>query len=339
MKPSQDGFVGFDPLKQAVSMAQILDRYGLLERLHRSGENLSGPCPIHNGHNRTQFRVSLVKNCWICFGDCNAGGSIIDFVSRIEGVGIRDAALLIQHWFNIKPPGGNNTRGSQSAPANGAAGPKADCAAKSPVQPQSNPPLGFCLKQLDSRHPYLAQRGLSEQTIRTFGLGYCAVGLFAGRIVIPIHNRTGQLVGYAGRWPGQPPDGQPKYKLPMGFRKSVELFNLHRALEAGKAGPLVVVEGFFGCMAVWQAGHKRVVSIMGSMMSEAQEQLIVQAAGPNGRVLLVFDEDAAGRKGRLDACQRLSRRLEARVIAFEKEGTQPDHLAPQQLLALLSGFY
>ena len=85
-------FVGFDALKRAVSMAQVLDHYGLTDRLHRSGDSLSGPCPIHAGHNKTQFRVSLSKNCWICFGDCNGGGSIIDFVSRKEGVGIREAA-------------------------------------------------------------------------------------------------------------------------------------------------------------------------------------------------------------------------------------------------------
>ena len=52
-------FVGFDRLKQSVSMEQVLQRYGLLERLRRSGESLSGVCPVHRGHNPTQFRVNL----------------------------------------------------------------------------------------------------------------------------------------------------------------------------------------------------------------------------------------------------------------------------------------
>lgn len=337
MNSNHNAFVGFDAIKQSVSMAQILDRYGLTARLHRSGDSLSGPCPIHSGHNKTQFRVSLSKNCWICFGDCNSGGSVIDFVSRKEGVGIREAALLIQRWFNIQPAGGNNSGRKASGARYAPAKPKTAVSGNSALPHESNSPLRFGLRNLDNTHPYLVQRGLSEQTIQTFGLGYCAVGMFAGRIVIPIHNRNGQLVGYAGRWPGQPPDGQPKYKLPMGFRKSLELFNQHRVLEAEPVGPLVVVEGFFGCMRVWQAGHKRVVSIMGSMMSEAQEELIVQAAGPGGRVLLLFDEDAAGRKGRTDACQRLSKRVRADVVAFDKEGTQPDHLPPEELLALLRG--
>src|SRR2546426_337446 len=88
----QSQFVGFNTLKQSVSMTQVLDRYGLLERLKRSGDNLSGVCPVHHGHNPGQFRVSISKNCWICFGDCGVGGSIIDFVARMEGNEVNDAS-------------------------------------------------------------------------------------------------------------------------------------------------------------------------------------------------------------------------------------------------------
>jgi DNA primase len=334
VKTDEKAFIGFDTLKRAVSMIQILDRYGLTERLHRSGDSLSGPCPIHAGHNKTQFRVSLSKNCWICFGDCNGGGSIVDFVSRKEGLGIRDAALLIQDWFNVQPPNGN---GSQLRDAYLAAGTREPTLASANLlpQPEFNPPLRFTLQHVDKAHPYLAARGLSQETIETFGLGYCASGVMAGRIVIPIHNREGRLVAYAGRWPGEPPDGQPKYRLPKGFRKSLELFNQHRAKQADPARPLVVVEGFFGCMRVWQAGHRRVVSTMGSMVSRTQEELIVQAAGSDGRVILMFDEDAAGRKGRADARERLSRQVQVEVVRFEAEGTQPDDLLPENLLALV----
>src|ERR1700741_2970407 len=97
-----------------------------------------------------------------------------------------------------------------------------------------------------------------------FGLGYCPFGSMAGRIAIPIHNRNGKLVAYAGRWPGVLPRIRPKYKLPRSFRKTRELFNLHRALTVAHESSLKVVEGFFGCMAVWQAGFRRTVALMGS---------------------------------------------------------------------------
>ncbi len=83
----EDRFIGFNWLKQSVTMEQVSERYGLLEKLRRSGDSWSGVCPLHQGRNPTRFRVSLNCNCRICFGDCHAGGSIIDFVSRMEKVG------------------------------------------------------------------------------------------------------------------------------------------------------------------------------------------------------------------------------------------------------------
>ena len=134
-----DKFVGFDALKQSVSMAQVLSRYGLLELLHRNGDSLNGVCPIHAGHNPMQFRVSLSKNCWICFGDCHTGGSIVDFVSRKERIGIRDAALLIQDWFNVQPDAsGNSARNGHKPPSR--------LSAAAPQPPGgNNRPLGFTL--------------------------------------------------------------------------------------------------------------------------------------------------------------------------------------------------
>jgi len=320
-KNKTNRFVGFDRLKQSVSIEQVLGRYGLLETLRRSGDSLSGVCPVHHGHNPTQFRVSLAKNCWICFGDCNGGGSIVDFVSRMENIGIREAAMLLQDWFKLEPGNGKEV-------------PRPAVKKAISFTRQTNPPLRFSLGTLDGEHPYLAKRGLTAETIRTLGLGYCQHGSLRGWIAIPIHDAKGKVVAYAGRWPGTPPDEQPKYRLPRGFKKSLELFNQHRAAKENQAEPLVVVEGFFGCMTVWQAGHRRVVSLMGSMLSAAQEERIVQLAGKDGQVLLLFDEDTAGRKGRSEAQERLGRHVAVRVIELE-DGQQPDSLAADGLLVLI----
>jgi DNA primase len=313
-------FIGFDRLKQSVTMEQVLGRYGLLEKLRRRGDSLSGVCPVHRGHNPTQFRVNLAKNCWICFGDCHGGGSIVDFVSRMENIRIREAGLLLQDWFNLEPGNGNeNPRPAAQAPV---------------IPLETNPPLRFSLGQLDGAHPYLAERGLTSETIRTFGVGGCARGMLRGWIAIPIHDARGKVVAYAGRWPGTPPEEQPKYRLPRGFRKSLELFNQHRAAQESPAEPLVVVEGFFGCMRVWQAGHRRVVSLMGSMLSAAQEERIARLAGEDGQVLLLFDEDGAGRKGRREAQERLSKRVAIGLIRL-KDGQQPDSLTAEQIRGLI----
>jgi DNA primase len=322
-------FVGFDRLKQSVSMEQVLQRYGLLEKLRRSGESLSGVCPVHRGHNPTQFRVNLSRNCWICFGDCHTGGSIIDFVARMERIGIRDAGLLLQDWFNLQP-------GDGPQEGNGKVIPHPALNTKpSPPRKLANAPLRFALGALDGAHPYLKERGLTAETIATFGVGCCPHGTLRGWIAIPIHDIKGRIIAYAGRWPGVPPEGMPKYRLPRGFGKSLELFNQHRAAARNNGQPLVVVEGFFGCMKVWQAGHRRVVSLMGSMLSEAQGQRIVELAGKGGQVLLLFDEDGAGRKGRTDAQGRLSKSVSVNAVRLG-EGQQPDSLEPGELLQLIA---
>ena len=332
---SKPRFVGFDELKRSVSIEQVLNRYGLIEHLRRSGDSLTGTCPLHDGHNPTQFRVSLSKNCWICFGNCHTGGSIVDFVSRKEGVGIREAAVLIQDWFGVtasdavhdgrnghnrKPPTATTTSAPDDQP-----------------EPRFNPPLQEALSNLVPTHPYLAERGLDPDTIATFGLGYCPCGSLAGWIAIPIHNPVGELVGYAARWPGTPPIGRPKYRLPKGFRKSLELFNLHRAIAQPPEQPLVVVEGYFGVMKLWQSGVRRVVALMGNTLSPAQEELIREHTTAQSGVILMLDEDEAGRAARQEISQRLARFVFVKTHVFDVEGQQPEELSHEDIHHALEG--
>ncbi|GEP44445.1 hypothetical protein BGE01nite_37360 [Brevifollis gellanilyticus] len=202
-------------------------------------------------------------------------------------------------------------------------------------EPADNTPLSFKLENLKTDHGYLAERGLTPETVAEFGLGFCARGTMSGRIVIPINNKDGELVGYAGRWPGQPPEERPKYKLPAGFRKSAEVFNLDRASTEEKGLPLIVVEGFFDVIKLWQLGFRRVVSIMGCSLSSQQEAALVEASQGRSGIILMFDEDEAGRVGREKALVRLARRLFVRIAPLPQEGAQPDHLTESELHALL----
>ena len=332
---SKTVYVDFKAVKAAVSMLQILDHYHLTERFKRRGDSLSGPCPIHGGDNPTHFRVSLEKNCWNCFGQCKGGGNMLDFVMQKERVTVREAALKISEWFSLplsEKPGAENERKdaqTEKPQTKAKPTPKPDAAA-SDTGP--NKPLGFALQNLDTAHPYLTERGLSEATIAEFGMGYCGKGSMTGRVVIPIHNGDGQLVAYAGRWPGTLPDEDtPKYKLPPGFRKAQELFNLHRALREPDEAPLVIVEGFFDCVGLWQRGIRRVVALMGSSLSPQQEEAITRAVTQESRVVLMLDEDDAGREARLKITPRLAAHCYVRTVRFEHEGQQPDSLSAEQL--------
>jgi DNA primase len=88
-------------------------------------------------------------------------------------------------------------------------------------------------------------------------------------------------------------------------------------------------------MKVWQAGLQKVVSTMGSMVSQRQAELIAETTGASGTAILLFDEDEAGRKGRRAAWERLNRHVRVHVIRFPDEGTQPDDLEPEALRELV----
>jgi len=267
---SKSKFVDFKAVKAAITMEQVLEHYGILDQFKRGTDSLSGACPIHKGSNPTQFRVSISKNIWNCFSECKHGGNVLDFIARMDDVSILAAANKAIEWFHLDPEEMSvNSEGEaeNEAPKSGDAPRPKPAAKPAPVQEKGEPnkPLKFRLEKLEREHPYLAERGLTLETIVDFGIGFCAKGMMAERIAIPIHNPEGNVVAYAGRFPGELAEDTPKYKLPQGFRKSLELFNLDRA--GKEPGPLVIVEGFFGCMKLHQCGCRRVVALMGSTMS------------------------------------------------------------------------
>jgi DNA primase len=197
-----------------------------------------------------------------------------------------------------------------------------------------NKPLKFRLDKLEREHPYFAERGLTPETIADFEVGFCTKGMMAERIAIPIRNADGGIVAYAGRGPGEPTGDQPKYKLPQGFRKSLELFNIDRAIKEPAERPLVIVEGFFDCMKLHQHGCRKVVALMGSSMSAVQEQLIRKHTNAKSQVIVMLDEDEAGRAGRDDIASRLARFVFVKIHAFDKDGKQPEDLSAAEVRAL-----
>jgi len=339
----KSSFVDFKAVKTAITMEQVLLHYGILDKFKRGTDSLSGPCPIHKGDNPTQFRVSISKNIWNCFSECKHGGNTLDFIAKMENVSIHAAALKAIEWFKLDPEAMSADSHEEAVETSEATkaerAPRPTAAKTAPVQENGTPnkPLKFRLDKLERSHPYLAERGLTLETAVDFGIGYCAKGMMAERIAIPISNAEGNIVAYAGRFPGELAEGTPKYKLPQGFRKSQELFNIDRASKEPADKPLVIVEGFFDCMKLHQLGHRKVVALMGSTMSAAQEELIRRHTDRNGQVIVMLDEDEAGKAGREDIAVRLAKFCFVQTHVFDQPGTQPDQLSAEDVAEMLGG--
>jgi DNA primase len=333
-------FIDFRAVKREVTMVQVLEHYGLMAKMKQNGDSITGVCPIHEGKNETAFRVSISKNCWNCFSQCGCGGNVLDFVAKKEKVSLPKAARLLVEWFNLKIESSENDpplREKSDSRVRDNKETKREAA--KPVAPEDekgeNKPLEFVLKNLQPEHPYLTERGLSPEIIQTFGLGFCQKGLLTGRIAIPIHNPKGELVAYAGRWPGD--TDKEKYLFPKGFKKSLELFNLDRAGKEPSDKPLVIVEGFFDCMMLHQHGCRKVIALMGSSLSPAQEGLIRKQTDSNSHVIVMLDEDEAGQNAREEIAGRLAKFCFVKVHLFEEPGTQPEHLSFEEVQDLIGG--
>ena len=313
----QDNWVDFKAIKAAVTMEMVLGRYGV-NWLRKKDDELRGRCPIHQGEGQSTFHVSLGKNVFHCFS-CKARGNVLDFVAAMEKCSVRDAGVKLSEWFAV----------SAEAPTTAKLAQAQSRGVSTDTETETNQPLKFQLKGVDHEHPYLKERGITAETALTFGVGYFGgKGSMRGRVVIPIHNERGELVAYSGR----AIDGsEPRYKLPAGFHKSLELFNLHRVIgKSSGQGRVVVVEGFFDCIKVSEAGFA-CVALMGSSLSDQQEELLGRHF-KNARLLL--DGDEAGQRATDELLLRLGRRMWVNTVIL-KHGRQPDELSREELWRLL----
>lgn len=303
----------FKSIKRGVKLEIVLRHYHV--KLRRSGKDqYRGCCPIHRGDGRDAFHVNLARNIFHCFA-CGACGTVLDFVAAMDRCSLFEAAHKLQAMTGSSVPT-TSTLNEKELVTEGR---------------RVSSPLNFKLTGIDCRHPYLAERGITEKTAREFGVGfYAGPGLMHRRLVIPIHNAEGQLIAYCGRSVDQT---QPRYRVPPGFAKSEILFNMHR-VTAGADGSVVAVEGFFDCMKVHQAGVRSVVALMGSVLYEAQRRTLLERFT---RIILLMDGDPTGRKASQVISQRLRQHCDVRVISLPC-GVQPDQLQAKDIGNILSAF-
>ena len=304
-------------LKHAVSITEVLARYGLDSDLRQQREELVGPCPLpgHRGDrsNENALRVHPGKGVWHCLTHCG-GGDMVKLVALLEG---GDYAAAARSLADIED-------GARPAPRQRPAAP-----------PRNATPGRFVPYEkalwLRPEHRLLRDRGIRPETVRTFEAGWWPLsGLLAGCVGVRLHDPQGRPLGYAGRRvdPDEA-DRLGKWKLPRDLPKAGLLFNWHRAVPHLARG-VVVVEGPFDAMRVWQAGWRPVVALLGTDLSSAQQALLATAPS----VVVMLDGDDAGRQG----ARRLVSALAPRPVRVVRlpEGRDPADLDDEALRPLLT---
>jgi DNA primase len=327
-------------VKQAVDIVEVISAH---TDLRRQGARWVGLCPFHE-ERTPSFSVDAQEKLYHCFG-CGVGGDTIKFVEEKEGLGFAEAVELLADRYGVEL---EREREDPQAEA----------------KRQQRRRLGELLDRTASFYAsylwdsdeagkareYLAQRGLGEEALRAFAVGYAPsawdtvlmrgqragfsveelrrVGLaqrgkgggeydrFRSRIMFPIRDRRGRTLGFGGR--AMRSDQGAKYVNTAEtdfFHKSRMLYGIDLAKAAiAKAGRAVVVEGYTDVLALHQAGVEEAVCVMGTAITEEQ---VAALSGMVDEVVLALDADSAGQEAMLRA-QRVAagRKMRLRVAAM-----------------------
>ena len=297
----------FKYLKARVSITTVLQDKGLITAFRKRADQLVGPCPLHGGDNPNAFVISLSKNIWHCFTQCNAGGDVVKLVQRLDSKTYRQTAGYLASLANA---------------------PKASSLIHQTHRTRAFRPFTKSLT-LNPSTPWLNQKGISSLTAMRFEAGACdAPGFLNGCIGVRLHDLQGHPIGYAARRL-HPKQVQlyGKWKLPPALPKSRLLYNFHRLSSHTHKG-LVIVEGPWAVMRLAQLNIPA-VALLGIHLSPTQRDILQTLQ----RVILMLDGDRAGRQATIRIQKILEPNTKVNIITLPLNH-DPDDLTDDQLSSI-----
>ncbi|EJR0949734.1 DNA primase [Vibrio alginolyticus] len=336
----------------------IVDIIDARVKLKKKGKNYGACCPFHN-EKTPSFSVSQEKQFYHCFG-CGAHGNAIDFLMEFDRLEFVEAIEELASYLGLDVPREQRSGGNGSFQS----GPQASSSEKRNLYDLMGSIAQFYRNQLKQPASkvaieYLKDRGLSGEIVQKFGIGYVAdewdlvrknfgqnkenqdmlvtggmliendkgnrYDRFRGRVMFPIRDRRGRVIGFGGRVLG---DGAPKYlnspETPI-FHKGKELYGLYEVLQAYREPPqILVVEGYMDVVALAQYGVDYSVASLGTSTTGDHLQVLFRQTST---VVCCYDGDRAGREAAWRAMENaLPYLTDGRQLKFMflPDGEDPD---------------
>ncbi|MDN4015840.1 DNA primase [Zwartia panacis] len=317
-----DSFI--QDLLARVDVADVVGRY---VQLKKGGINLLGLCPFHN-EKSPSFTVSPTKQFYHCFG-CGAHGSAITFLIEHTGASFPEAVRTLASTVGMAVPEESRSPGQKAASSRR----REEISQHTQVLDLAQKHYLAQLRDSPAAIRYLKERGLTGLVAKEFGLGWASAdrqalskvfpryddpllvesGLviesedgrrydrFRERVMFPIRNVKGEIVGFGGRIIGK---GEPKYlnspETPV-FSKGNELYGLYEARSAIRSeGCVIVVEGYMDVVGLAQLGVRNAVATLGTATTPVHIQKLLRASD---KIIFSFDGDGAGRRAAWRALQ------------------------------------
>ncbi|MBO5409101.1 MAG: DNA primase [Clostridia bacterium] len=332
-------------LQEVKEKNDIVDIISGYVSLRRSGNRYLGLCPFHS-EKTPSFFVNPAMQLYHCFG-CGAGGTVIHFIEQMENLDFVEAVKFLAQRAGIPLPEEKHEVSDYTR-------------LKRNIREMNKIAGRTYFRQLISEAgrealSYLRGRGLSDDTIKTYGLGYAPnrwdfmyrtlkengfsdydivksglciekngkiFDFFRDRVMFPVMDLRGNVIAFGGRVMG---DGMPKYlntgETPV-FSKRQNLFSLHLAKNTSE-DYLILAEGYMDVIALYQAGFQNAVASLGTAFCEDHARLLKRFTG---RVIISFDGDGAGQAATKKAVDILKRDgIQVRVLKITG-AKDPDEL-------------
>jgi DNA primase len=304
-------------IDELLTRADIVEIIDSRVPLKKAGREYKGCCPFHD-EKTASFTVSPGKQFYHCFG-CGAHGTAIGFLMDYDHLGFREVIEELAGRYSMIVP--------EEAGQDNSAELKQQSTLYT-ILNSANKHFQTRLRENEAAKNYLKDRGLTGEIAARYELGFAleswddllntltaqkfaskdldTAGLvssndqgriydkFRGRIIFPIHDQRGRVIGFGGRIMG---DGEPKYlnspETPV-YHKGKELYGLHQALNAiSKQSQAIVVEGYMDVIALAQAGVENVVASLGTATTTSHIERLYRQCN---EIIYCFDGDRAGRQ-------------------------------------------
>jgi len=344
------GHITPDKIEEVKRRADIVDLVSEYVTLKKGGKNFLGLCPFHK-EKTPSFTVNRDKQIFYCFG-CGEGGNVLTFLMKMSEMSFPEAVRHLAGKTGIVIPERILTRQE-----------KESSSVRNDVGRVNKMAAAYFSKNLFSQagkeaRDYLRKRGIQDDVIKEFGLGYALDGWrhlrdhfekagislklveqsglvipkangggsfydrFRGRLIFPIEDVGGSVIAFGGRIIGS---GEPKYlntsESPV-YIKGRNLYGLNRTKEdIRKKGYAILVEGYFDLITLWASGIRNVIATLGTALTRDHVDLMRRYTS---HVVAVFDPDEAGKKALTRSIELfLSGNMHAKGVVLP-DGYDPD---------------
>lgn len=323
----------------------IVDIVSEVVTLKKTGKNYLGRCPFHN-EKTPSFTVSSEKQIYKCFG-CGEAGNVISFVMKTRNMAFPEAVKLLGEKVGIVVDDADSPGKSSAA--------NEKFKRMYNINIQAARYFYTNLKRFKAPYEYLKGRGITDETIKKFGIGFSLdnwqgirsylkqrgfseeeileLGLttknekgniydrFRNRIIFPVFNVSGRVIGFGGRVLD---DSKPKYlnspETPI-FHKGTNLYGLNLAIKNNPARTVIMVEGYMDVISLSQQGVTNVVATLGTALTEGQCKLLKRYIDT---VIVSFDSDVAGQNATIRGLEILQKSGFDLKILQIPSGKDPD---------------